>query len=125
MRAFAKAVAALAAVLYLAGGLWAFFAPESFYENIATYPPFNEHFVHDIGAFLLGIGAGALAGLLLSNALAAGLAGVAVASLMHAVSHVVDHDHGGRSTDPWLMGALGVLSLLGFLFALRRQSTVD
>lgn len=125
MRAFAKAVAAIAAVVYLAGGCWAFFAPESFFENIATYPPFNEHFVHDLGAFQLGIAAGALAALVLSDALAAGLAAVAVGSLAHGISHLVDHDHGGNSYDPWLTGALGVLSLAGFLLALRRKSTVD
>lgn len=115
MRTFAKWIAGLAAVFYLSSGLWAFFFPESFFDNIAGYPPYNEHFVHDIGAFLIGIGTAALAGLLLSDGLAAVLAGVSAASLLHGVSHILDHDHGGRDIDPWATSALGVLTLLAFL----------
>lgn len=120
MRTFAKIVAAVAAVAYLIAGLWAFFAPKSFSDNVAGFPPYNEHLVHDIGAFLLGLAVAAIAGLVLSNALAAGLAGVAVASLMHGVSHIIDHEHGGREIDPWVTTAFGLITLLAFIFATRR-----
>jgi hypothetical protein len=113
-----RVVAALAGLFYLTLGIWAFAAPESFGENIANYPPYNEHLIHDIGAFMLGLGAGVLAGLLLSSALAAGLAGVAVASIMHGVSHIIDSGHGGRASDPWTVTLLGVIVLLAFLGAM-------
>lgn len=77
MRTVAQIVAVLAAANYLGFGIWAFAAPESFAENIANYPPYNEHLLHDAGAFSIGLGVAALAGLLLSDALAAVLAGVA------------------------------------------------
>jgi hypothetical protein len=44
-----KVVAAAAGLLLVATGLWAFAAPRSFFEVVATYPPFNEHLLHDIG----------------------------------------------------------------------------
>jgi hypothetical protein len=116
MRTFAKVIAGVAAVFYLASGVWAFAAPESFFDNIATYPPYNEHLLRDIGAFLIGLGVVALAGLLSTDALTAVLAGVAAASLMHGVSHFMDHDL-GRASDPWINGAFGVAALCGFLAA--------
>jgi hypothetical protein len=120
MRTFAKIVAGLAAVFSLVTGVWAFAAPESFADNIASYPPYNEHLTHDIGAFLIGLGVAALAGLLLSDGLAAGLAGVAAGSLLHGVSHILDAGHGGRASDPWTVTLFGLLALAGFLAALGR-----
>jgi uncharacterized membrane protein len=125
MRIFAKVVAVLAAVYYLVLGIWAFVVPESFAESIANYPPYNEHLVHDGGAFTIGLGVAALAGLLLSDALAAVLAGVAAASLLHGISHIVDHGHGGRPSDPWTVSVIGLAVLCGFVVAIssRRAAT--
>jgi hypothetical protein len=119
VHALVRVVAALAGLFYLTFGIWAFAAPESFGENIANYPPYNEHLIHDLGAFQIGLGVGVLAGVLLSSALAAGLAGVAAGSIMHGISHIIDSGHGGRAIDPWLVTAIGVLFLLAFLAALR------
>lgn len=119
MRAYATGLAVFAAAFYLICGLWAFGWPESFAEHIASFPPYNVHLLHDLGAFQLGIGAAAIGGLLLSDALAAVLAGVATGSLLHGVSHILDHDHGGRIIDPWVTSALGVAALLAFVAAVR------
>jgi hypothetical protein len=121
MRAFAKIIVGLAAVAYLVFGIWAFAAPESFADNIATFPPYNEHLTHDIGAFLIGLGVAALAGLLLSDALAAVLAGVAAGSLMHGVAHILDSGHGGRASDPWTVSVFGLLTLAGFMAAVATR----
>lgn len=112
MRTSIKVVAALAGLFYLTFGIWAFAAPESFFDSIATYPPYNEHLIHDLGAFQIGLGVAALAGAVLSNAMAATLAGVAAASLMHGVSHITDHHLGGRSSDPWTVSLLGLIVAL-------------
>ncbi|MGH8929966.1 MAG: hypothetical protein ACRDZO_04850 [Egibacteraceae bacterium] len=121
MRTFAKVVAALAAVFYLASGLWAFIAPESWAENVAGFPPYNEHLVHDLGVFGIALGVAALAGLLLSDPLVAALAAVAAGSLLHGVSHIMDQEMGGRPSDPWSVSAMGVIALLAFLAALMAR----
>jgi hypothetical protein len=39
-----------AGVIFMVGsGLWAFTAPRSFYNTIATFEPYNRHVIHDIG----------------------------------------------------------------------------
>jgi hypothetical protein len=122
MRTIAKIVAVLAGLFYLVFGIWAFAGPESFASNIANYGTYNEHLTHDLGAFQIGLGVAALAGVLLSDALAAALAGVAAASVMHGISHVMDHGLGGRSSDPWTVSLVGLLVLLAFLLAARRRA---
>jgi hypothetical protein len=124
MRTFARVIAALAAAFYLVFGIWAFFAPESFADTIATFPPYNEHLMHDLGAFQIGLGVAALAGVLLSDALAAVLAGVAAGSIMHGVSHITDTDLGGRGIDPWATSLLGLVALAAFAAAVRNKAAV-
>src|SRR5688572_33043369 len=94
---FPRAVGVLGGVSFLAAGLWAMVGPESFFDAVATFEPYNQHFVQDIGAFQIGLGAV----LLLSatdrgDALAVGLVGVGIGSAAHTVSHVIGRDLGGR-----------------------------
>jgi hypothetical protein len=119
MRSAAKLIAGIAAVFYLGVGVWAFAAPLSFFENIGPYPPYNEHFIHDVGAFNLGLGAAAIAGLLFSDALVAVLTALAVASVMHEIAHITDRLLGGHPSDPYTLGGLAVLVLVGLLAAAR------
>jgi hypothetical protein len=90
-------------------GLWAMLAPESFYAGAAVYPPYNRHFIHDIGAFLLGLGTTLGFALALGDALLVALAGNAVGALAHFVSHAVDRELGGQPSDPLVFGILAVV----------------
>jgi hypothetical protein len=92
---------------FLVLGAWAFFAPRSFYDNVAAYEPYNRHLLHDIGAFQAGIGAALLAALLWSDGLFVALVGGTVGAVVHDVSHIIDHGLGGRSSDPWWLGLDG------------------
>ena len=56
MRRFARVAAWAVAFFWLGSGLWAFLAPQSFFNQLATFPPYNEHLLHDIGAFSIGLG---------------------------------------------------------------------
>lgn len=95
-------------VLITAGGLWAFIAPHSFYDTIATYPPYNRHLFHDIGAFTIGLGIAFLLALRWRDALTVAIAANAVAAVMHAISHIIDRDLGGKTSDPWFLSAIGL-----------------
>ena len=37
-------------LLFGVQGIWAFVAPRSFFDTLATFEPFNAHFVRDVGA---------------------------------------------------------------------------
>ena len=52
-----RVLVGLATLALVVSGLWAMVAPEGFYASVALYPPYNRHFIHDIGAFMLGLGA--------------------------------------------------------------------
>ena len=92
-------------------GLWAFFSPRSFFDSVATWRPFNKHFLHDIGAFQLGIGATLLLAAKRNDALFVALAGAGIGLAVHFISHLMDQDLGGKSTDPILFGVLAAVVL--------------
>lgn len=117
-----RTVTVIGAAFFGLGGIWALVAPRSFYDVLATYPPFNEHLFHDIGSFQIGIAVGALAGLFTRDVLSVGLAGLASAALLHAVSHFIDAGEGGRSSDPWALSALALLLTAAWIVQWRRRS---
>lgn len=118
----ARWVAAVTGSVLAAAGLWAFAVPASFFEVIATYEPYNRHFLHDLGAFMVGLGAVlVLAAWRPRHGLAVALTGVGIGSALHAVSHVVDRDLGGNPVRD--IPALTVLAVL--LLAAGRSAWRD
>ena len=104
-----RVLVGLAALALMLPGLWAMLAPESFYASLAVYPPYNRHFIHDIGAFMLGLGATLGFALALGDALLVAVAGNAIGALAHFVSHAVDRDLGGQVSDPIIFGIFAIL----------------
>jgi hypothetical protein len=100
------------AIFFGASGVWAFVAPRSFYDQVALWPPYNEHLMHDAGVFQLGIGVGLVAALIGIKGTLAVLAGAATAAVLHVVSHLIDYGEGGRSSDPFVLGAIALLLLV-------------
>ena len=76
------------------------------------YPPYNKHLFHDVGAFQVGIGSTLLFALFRRDALQVALIGTSVGAVLHAISHIVDRDLGGKSTDPFLLSALALVIVL-------------
>jgi hypothetical protein len=114
-----RAGASVAALYFVVFGAWALLLPRSFFDRIATWPPFNEHLIHDAGALQLGIGVGLAAALLRNWSRLAPLIGAAVATLLHVVSHVVDYGEGGRSSDPYALGAVAVIVCVAVFAEIR------
>jgi len=105
-----QVVAVVAAVFFMAFGLWSFFDPSSFFNEIASFEPYNEHLLHDVGAFQIGVGAPLVFALIWrKDALLAALAGAGVGAGFHFVAHVQDHGEGGRETDPYTLGLLAAV----------------
>jgi hypothetical protein len=97
---FVRGAAIAGAALFLLPGAWAFADPASFYDTVALFPPYNRHLLHDVGAFQLGLGTALVLGLAGWSGLRVALWAAAVAAVLHAISHVVDRELGGRDTDP-------------------------
>ena len=109
-----RAVAILGGVGFIALGVWAMVDPRSFFEALATFEPYNQHFLQDLGAFQIGFGVVLLlAGLAVrADGLTVALVGVGVGAALHALSHVVGRDLGGTpETDIPLFAGMAVVLL--------------
>ncbi len=105
----ARIIALAIGVFYLLVGLWAFLDPTSFYGEVATFQPYNQHFLHDAGAFQVGLGLALLLPAVVGRGLQPALLAVLAASLLHLVAHIEDVRLGGHSATD--LTALGVLCL--------------
>lgn len=115
---FVRVVGLAGTGLLLGVGAWAFADPPSFYAQVATFEPYNRHFLHDIGAFQLGLGAGLVVGMLGLGGRSAALWGAATAAAAHALSHFLDWNLGGRAADP-----IGLSIIAAVLVAAAALST--
>lgn len=103
-----------------AQGLWAFLSPRSFYDVLATFEPFNPHFLRDIGAAQIGVGTAGIVAALHPRPLVAGLAGLSAFQVVHVVSHVVDHDRGGNpAVDIPGLAVLALVTVAALVVELR------
>src|SRR5215213_6714494 len=77
-------------LFYVLTGLALLFAPQWFFDNIGTFPPFNRHYEGDLGAFGLPLGVGLMLAARnpAQNRLMIGV-GVAV-SVVHALNHLYE-----------------------------------
>lgn len=86
------------AAFFLLFGLWAMVDPTSFFEQLAKFDPYNQHFIQDVGAFQLGLGAVLLLAYLRrgGDVLGVALVGVGIGAAAHVVSHIIGRDLGGK-----------------------------
>src|SRR5829696_193477 len=97
------------AVAFGTVGLWAQFAPRSFYDDfpglgrhwISGDGPFNEHLVRDVGGLNLALAVIAVIALITSSTVIARVAGIAalVYSLPHAIYHSAHLDEFDDTSD--------------------------
>lgn len=104
-RRYVTAVVLLAGLGMVVAGGWSLAAPRSFAELVSF--PYHEHFLHDLGAFQIGIGATLLLARIWADALATALVGFLAGNTIHSVNHAVDL--GGHA---WVAPALAAVSLL-------------
>jgi hypothetical protein len=107
---FVLGVTAATGLGTLAIGLWSLLATRSF-ADFADFG-YHEHFLHDVGAFQIGLGAILLFALLWRDSLAAVLAGFLVGNTIHGIAHIVDSDLGGSAAQ-WI----SLLALSGLVAA--------
>jgi hypothetical protein len=115
-----KIALGLSGATMLLFGFWSLLLPRSF-AALIDYPPYNEHLLHDLGAFQIGIGVAVMTSIFWRDAIAVAFLGFISASALHTLSHIFDRDRGGHLADPWALGFLTVVAVAGFARHLRTQ----
>ncbi len=123
-RVFVLVVGIISGGWMLAVGLWSLLSPQSFAEFI-DFPPYNEHLLHDLGAFQIGIGVSVLAALFWPDAIAVALLGYVVAGSIHTINHGMDLDLGGHNSDAWLIGLSTLLAAVAVVIRLRNTASAN
>ncbi len=77
-------------IFYIAVAAVLLLVPAWFYEAIAMYPPYNRHFMGDAGSFMLGLGLMLVWGMRSPVRYRAMIAIVGIATLVHAINHIID-----------------------------------
>lgn len=114
---FVLGIAAIAGAVTLAIGVWSLFGTRSF-ADFADFG-YHEHFLHDIGAFQIGLGAMLLIAVAWHDSLATVLAAFLIGNTIHVGTHIADTDLGG-STSQWIgLAALSVVIGAALLLRLR------
>jgi hypothetical protein len=104
----------LGGLYHLALGLSALAIPRAFYDAIASFPPYNDHFVRDIGSLYLALGAVMLVAARRRSWQAPVLAFTTLQYAIHTLSHLVDITGGNPK---WLGAATAAgLAALTVLF---------
>jgi PPOX class probable F420-dependent enzyme len=121
-RVYLVAVTALVGVATVGIAIWCLIDPTSFADVVQFHA--HQHFLHDVGAFQLGLGVMLLLALIWGDALATALAGFVVANTVHTVNHVMDLDLGGSVGQAWLLGVVSVALVVAFVVRLRQLGYV-
>ena len=106
-------------------GLWMAVAPRRFYDDIASYAPYNDHFIRDLATPYLALGAV----LLVAAARRAWQVPLLVFAIVQYVLHLINHVIDVGDTDPGWLGPFNAISLAAVTallwWALRRTHTTS
>ncbi|MEV4619108.1 PPOX class F420-dependent oxidoreductase [Asanoa sp. NPDC049573] len=117
-----RVITVLLALLTLAAGFWGLIAPGSF-ASFVNFPP-SEHFVHDAGAFQLGLGAALLLALVWADGFTVALGGYLAGGVAHTASHIADRNLGGATGQTVLVAVAAVLAAVALLERWRQLGWV-
>jgi len=87
---FVRAALVAGGLFYLITGLALLFAPQWFFDNVGTYPPYNRHYAGDVGSFLLPLGVALLWASRNPAQHRSLIAFAAAGSAVHAANHLMD-----------------------------------
>ncbi|SNS59380.1 PPOX class probable F420-dependent enzyme, Rv2061 family [Asanoa hainanensis] len=122
MRRIVPAIAVLLALVTLAAGFWCLVAPADF-AALVDFPP-SRHFVHDAGAFQLGLGAGLLLAVVWADGFTVALGAYLVGGVAHTAAHIADRDVGGSTGQTTLIAVAAAVAALALVERWRQLGWV-
>ena len=100
---FARAVIGIAGVVHLSASVLMLLAPYSFFMLIEHFPPYNRHYIGDLGAFQLPLGIGLLLAASEPFRYRMVVLIAAATNLLHAINHIYDGLMGPTTMVYWLI----------------------
>ena len=85
---FAQIVVGVMGIYHSLAGVALLFFPLWFFQHIGPFPPFNQHYEGDLGAYVLAVGIGLLVATPLPQNYPWVIRVGALASLFHAANHL-------------------------------------
>jgi hypothetical protein len=116
---FVRLTTVFLSALTLLTGMAALLVPKAFAEFV--HFPLSEHFVHDAGAFEVGIGATLATSLFWRDAYVVSLSGFLVANTVHMINHILDQHLGGSAWDSWGLGMISILTAAALIARVRQS----
>jgi hypothetical protein len=113
-RAFVIIAAIVVGGSMLIFGVWSLLFSRSF-DAFIDFPPYNEHLLHDVGAFQIGIGVSVLLALMWSDGIGVALVAFIVAGTIHSINHALDRHLGGHASDQWGLAGLALVALAALI----------
>ncbi|HEX8206929.1 MAG TPA: hypothetical protein VF587_12790 [Solirubrobacteraceae bacterium] len=95
------AVIAVVGASQILFGVVAFLFPGTFYDVVAGYPPYNEHFLMDVGSWQIALGALAVYGARRQDWRIGLLGLLALQYALHAIPHFIHFDDAEKSGQAW------------------------
>jgi hypothetical protein len=100
---FARAVIGIAGVVHLSASVLMLLAPYSFFMLIEHFPPYNRHYIGDLGALQLPLGIGLLLAASEPFRYRMVVLIAAATNLLHAINHIYDGLMGPTTMVYWLI----------------------
>jgi hypothetical protein len=91
-----------AGVMYSLVAVALLIAPTWFFENMGTFPPFNRHYMGDLGSFLLPIAVGLIVASRQPQRHFLLIVVIAAGNILHALNHIYDAIIGRGDWVHWL-----------------------
>ncbi len=98
-------------VVHLVTAIWMVVAPRSFFDTLATFGVYNEHFQYDLAAFEAGIGLALLAAAKWTSLRVGAVATAFAVTTFHAVNHWFDINAANDGSHADLFGAVSLTGL--------------
>ena len=120
----AQVILVVAGLMHIATGLALMLAPEWFFANVGTFPPYNRHYAGDLGAFQIPLGLGLLAAARAPARYRLLIWVIAAGNLLHTLNHAYDALIGRAALAYWLADS-GPLLVMTLALALVAAGFLD
>ncbi len=98
----ARWISLIVGIITVLTGLAMIFAPQWFFDNIGNFPPFNRHYLGDLGVFTLALGVGLVLAFRDAARYRLVIGVAALGNILHVLNHAYDSIQEAAPLSHWL-----------------------